>query len=421
MILIKRFLKLLNPRTSKREAVSEQIDVRRLMAEHSVEEFNEATENYFQRNAGNTAFYLKRPLGQPMESGQQLIFFAEMLAGLKPLPGMRLLDFGAATCWTSRYFADFKLKVIACDVSPTALSLGKQVFSRNPVVDSPFKPEFLVFDGRRLDIPDASVDRIACFDSFHRVPNPQEILREFARVLKPGGIAGFSEPGPEHSKTPQSQLEMKNHRLIQNDTVLEEIWPWAEEAGFTDINVAVFNTTPFSLGLKAFNTLLRKKGSKPLKAYAEHVRRRAADRRLFFLQKGEPAMPDSRDRACLRCELSVELKSAQVRAHGWIEGLAVAHNTGSGRWLSSEALFGPVKLGIHLKSAGGELLNYDFGRAKMPPGRTVDPGETVEIPFRITGPAKRGEYRLEFDLVSENVCWFEANGGKPCLLAVTVE
>jgi len=418
---MKRFLKLLSPRKPKQETLPDQIDVRHLMAEHSVEAFNEATENYFKSVAGNAAFYLKKPLGQPVESSQQLIFFAEMLGGLKPLPGMRLLDFGATTCWTSRYFAEFKLKVIACDVSATALSLGKQVFARNPVVDSPFKPEFMVFNGRRLELPDESVDRITCFDAFHRVPNPQEILREFARVLKPGGIAGFSEPGPNHSKTPQSQLEMKNHKLIQNDTVLEEIWPWAQAAGFTDMRVAVINSSPFSLSLKEFNTLSRKKSSKPLNAYAQHVRRRSADRRLFFLQKGSPAMPDSRERTGLLCDLKVELKSAYIRANGGVEGVAIAHNIGSSRWLSSDALFGPVKLGIHLKSADGQLLNYDFARAKLPQGRAVQPGDSVEIPFKFMAPAKRGIYLLEFDMVSEDICWFETNGSKTFIYPLKVE
>lgn len=419
--MIKRLLKRMNPRKAKPAASSEQINVRDWMARHSVEEFNEAAEAYFKRAANNSAYYLKKPLGQPVEASQQLVFFAEMLGGMTLLPGMSVLDFGAANSWTSRWLADFKLKIITCDVSPSALTIGKQLFSRNPVVDSPFKPEFNVFNGRTLDIAAESVDRIVCFDSFHTVPNPQQILQEFARVLKPGGIAGFSEPGPNHSKTVQSQQEMKNHKLIQNDTVLEELWPWAQAAGFTDIKIAVFNTAPFHVSLKTFNVLSRSKGSKPLRAYAEHVRRGSADRRLFFLYKGAPALADSRDRAGLSCALSVQLQSGRARSHGWIEGVVTARNTGKARWLSSDALFGPVKLGVHLKSADGQLLDYDFGRAKLPAGRSVEPGETVEIPLRITAPARRGDYLLEFDLVSEDVCWFEANGVPPTVVALYVE
>ena len=411
--MLNRLLKLFTPAAAPQEPPPGHIDARRLMAQHTVEEFNEAAEGYFKRHVGNAAFYLKKPLGPPEDAAHQLTAFAEMLRGLKPLPGMRLLDFGAGTCWATRYFADFKLEVVACDVSPTALALGQQRFAHNPPVDSPFQPEFMAFNGRRLPLPDGFADRISCFDSFHRVPNPKEVLRELGRVLKAGGIAGFSEPGPRHSQTAQSQFEMKHYQVLENDTVLEEIWPWAQEAGFTDLRVAVFNTAPFTLSLAEFAKLESRPGSKPLQAYAEHVRRHAPERRLFFLHKGEPGAPDSRDRAALLGELSVELYTAQVHPGDWVEGRAVAHNTGRGRWLPSAAPFGPVKLGVHLKSADGLLIDADFARAELPAGRGTEPGETVAILFRFQAPAESGDYRLAFDLVSEDVCWFEANGARP--------
>jgi ubiquinone/menaquinone biosynthesis C-methylase UbiE len=390
------------------------------MEQHSIEELNEISDNYFKQHAGNITHYLKKPFGNMAECPYSLVAFAEMLNGLKPLPGMRLLDFGAGTCWTSRYFADFKLDVIACDVSPTALEIGKQVFVRNPVVDSPFKPEFMVFNGRRLNLQDDSVDRIACIDTFHHIANPKAVLHELARVLKPGGIAGFSEPGPNHSKDPQSQYEMKNYKTIENDIILEEVWEWAKEAGFTDIQVTVFNSTPFSFSLEDFNSFLQK-GSKQLKSYAEHVRRFLTDRRMFFLYKGERAVSDSRDRNGLASELSVELKDPRIGKNGWIEGQVVARNSGSGRWLPSDALFGPVRVGVHLKSSDGRLLNRDFTRVNLPPGRGVEPGETIEIPFRFRAPARSGDYTLEFDMVSEDVCWFEFNGAKVYACQITVE
>jgi ubiquinone/menaquinone biosynthesis C-methylase UbiE len=390
-----------------------RIDVRRLLEQYTVEELNEAAEQYFRRHASNAAFYLKKPLGQPEEAACQLAAFAQMLRGLGPLPGMRLLDFGVGgACWAARHFADFQLEVVACEVSPSALELGRRRFALSPPVDSPFEPSFEVFDGHRIAGPDAAFDRIACFDALHRVPNPREVLRELGRVLKPGGVAGFSEPGPFHSQAAQSQFEMRHYSLVQNDIVLEALWPWAQEAGFTDIRVAVFTVAPFALGLAEFAALAGA-GGKPLAAYAAHVRRHAAERRLFFLRKGEPAMPDSRGRAGLACELRVELYGADAGPGGWVEGRALARNTGAARWLPSDARFGPVKLGVHLKAADGWLVEQDFARADLPAGRGVEPGETAAIAFRFQAPAECGYYRLVFDLVSEGVCWFEANGAQP--------
>ena len=97
----------------------------------------------------------------------------------------------------------------------------------------PRKPKFLVFDGHTIDLPDGSVDWILCFDAFHHVPNPAEVIAEFARVLRPGGMAGFSEPGPHHSQTEQSQAEMRNFKVLENDLVVEDLERYALAAGFT--------------------------------------------------------------------------------------------------------------------------------------------------------------------------------------------
>lgn len=51
---------------------------------------------------------------------------------------------------------------------------------------------------------------------------------------------------------------------------------------------------------------------------------------------------------------------------------------------------------------------------------TVGPGESVAVVARVTAPAIRADYRLQFDLVSEFVCWFEPRGVAPNYVAVSV-
>jgi ubiquinone/menaquinone biosynthesis C-methylase UbiE len=77
------------------------------------------------------------------------------------------------------------------DVSATALRIGARLFEMHPPVGVRHPPHFMHFDGHRIPLDDASVDRIVCFDAFHQLANPDAILTEMARVLAPGGIAGF--------------------------------------------------------------------------------------------------------------------------------------------------------------------------------------------------------------------------------------
>lgn len=50
-------------------------------------------------------------------------------------------------------------------------------------------------------------------------------------MLKPGGIAGFSESGRNHSQTPTSQKEMAEYDLLENDLVLEDVVALAYQVG----------------------------------------------------------------------------------------------------------------------------------------------------------------------------------------------
>ena len=56
-------------------------------------------------------------------------------------------------------------------------------------------------------------------------------LSEMGRVLRPGGIAGFSEPGPNHSRDPQSQHEMRRYGVPERDLVIEDVWALGRRSG----------------------------------------------------------------------------------------------------------------------------------------------------------------------------------------------
>ena len=425
---------------------AEFIDVRKLIQEMSVEELCRSAEEFFAKRAGWDSLQAK-PFAEIEESPELLICFAHVIRGLKLLPDMSLLDFGAGTCWTSHFLSQLGLQVMALDVSASALSIGRKLYRRHPVIGHRPKPRFLLFDGVTIDLPDESVDRVTCWEALHHVPNPDRVIAEMSRVLKRGGIAGFSEPGPEHSKSEQSQFEMQTNLVVENDVNVREIWAAAQQAGFTDMKVAVFNVEPVLVSLPEFERFMT--GSDPGEPIAGEMRRQMQERRLFFLFKGELALPrDSRSREGLRANLQVRANSTRVAAGERLHLKVLAENVGEAVWLPTREAqppwwqrgllkrvgrpphmgpdripprVGGVRLGIQLFNEAEEVIEMDYFRYHLTPGegREIHPGEEVELDIELPLP-RRGKYVLHCDLVNEGVGWFEHSGSAPVRLPIEV-
>jgi SAM-dependent methyltransferase len=425
---------------------SDFIDVRKLMEEVSVEELCRTAEEFFAQRIDWDSLHAK-PFADIDEMPELLICFAHVVRGLNLLPDMTILDFGAGTCWTSHILSQLGLKVIALDVSPSALKIGRKLYRRHPIIGNRPKPQFLLFDGQSFELPDESVDRISCWEAFHHVPNPAQVIREMGRVLKAGGIAGFSEPGPDHSKSRQAQDEMRTNRVIENDINVREIWNEAQRAGFTEIKLALVNTDPFLVPLDEFESYLF--GENSGEGYLADTLHQMQHRRVFFLFKGESkAPPDSRQREGLLAELQVEPASNRIRAGKLLRLKVVAKNTGTSVWLPTPEAARPwwqkgvlkrfgrrhhmgpdrvtprvggVRFACQLLDETGKLLDIDYFRYHLRPGEghLIKSGEAVE--FSVDVPMLRsGKYVLKCDLVSEFVGWFESVGSKAVHIPIEV-
>ena len=174
------------------------IDVKDLIAHSSIDELNQTAEAYF-ASLTEWDHHLAKPFSRTDEAPAMLINLAVLLQGLRLSPGDVVLDFGGGTGWLSRFLTQLGCRAIALDVSTTALDIARALYERMPVAGAQPAPQFLLFDGRRIDLPDASVDRIACFDAFHHAPNPEEMLREFARVEGATGAPGGSPARTPHA------------------------------------------------------------------------------------------------------------------------------------------------------------------------------------------------------------------------------
>jgi len=393
------------------------VQIRQLLDTASIEELNRRAEEYF-TSLVDWDHHLAKPFSTPEESSTLLINLGTLLQALGLFPGATVLDFGAGTGWLSRLLTQLGCKVVLLDVSPTALRIARELYERVPIVGDRPPPEFLVFDGVRIQLPDASIDRIVSFDAFHHVPNPEAILREFSRVLKPGAIAGFAEPGPRHSETPQSQHEMRTYGVVENDIDIHAIWRTASACGFRDLQMIVFHGSPFHLSLEDFEQLLAGRSTSSAQL-VESTRRFLRHVRHFFLFKEGLERIDSRRTDGLACDIRVSRTPTPVQDQPLVFDVTVT-NCGSTIWLPSDTVPGGVRLGARLYDESGTLLDFNADSHPLAtPPREIHPGETVNARMTIA-PRPPGRYKVELDCVAVGVTWFGQSRSRPTVVPIEV-
>jgi len=399
-------------------ALNQAIDVTALIASTSIDDLNRTAEQYFS-TLHDWDHHLAKPFAKVEEVPPLLIDLAVLIQGLRLEPGMTVVDFGAGSGWLSRYLTQLGCRSILLDVSPTALRMAESLYARVPTIGTQPAPVFLPFDGRRIDLPDESVDRIVSFHAFHHAPNPDAMLREFSRVLKPGGLVALAEPGPHHSRSAMSQFEMRTYGVVENDVNVHALWRTARACGFADIRLAVFHQPPFHVSLAEFDDLLT--GGPTGDAWLASTRRFLRNVRSFFLIKAGASRRDSRQTEGLLCQVTARLSAPVVKAGDPIHVEATVTNSGSAVWLPWPE-HGGVALGAHLYDEAGTLLNFDFHCTGLVAhsSREIALGESVRL--RLALPAlAAGRYRIELDCVASGVTWFAQTGSRPVALAVDVE
>ena len=102
-------------------------------------------------------------------------------------PGRRVLDVGCGIGFWVQQLSGPGIEFYACDLTETAVRLTAKrikLFGLNA--------EVRVGNAEQLPFPDGFFDHINCQGVIHHTPNTAQCLREFERVLKPGGTACFS-------------------------------------------------------------------------------------------------------------------------------------------------------------------------------------------------------------------------------------
>lgn len=386
------------------------------------DEYNRYAEDYWRAidsDPAARANALAKPFTTLKDAAHVLYRLGMVLGELRTGPGQTLLELGAGTCWLSAICNRLGCRTISMDVSPTALKLGRESFSLDRRQRPELEPQFMAYDGHRFPLPNESVDRIVCFDAFHHIPNPDEILAEVFRVLRTGGRAVFAEPGMGHAQESHSRAEAGRFRILENGLDIRRLAAVADRLGFAELLVKPYpDAVAISLSAREYFRLMD--GADRFFP-VEGLRRNLRNFHVFILTKGRGIF-DSRNPGILRAKITVDGNIRGIQgAPGESVGVGFSvKNCGDTLWRHEESPTGGyVRLGGHLLAGSGEPANWDFLRVSLP--GPVAPGETCQLKALIHLPDRRGRYLLQLDLVDEGIAWFEEQGSPTVRLEVIVD
>jgi ubiquinone/menaquinone biosynthesis C-methylase UbiE len=128
--------------------------------------------------------------------------------GIKP--GFQVLDYG---CGPGSYIIPLAElvgesgKIHALDIHPLAIKKVQDIASKKQLANV----ETILSDCQ-TGLPDNSLDVVLLYDIFHHLSDPDGVLKELHRVLKPDGILSFSD---HHMKENEIVSGVTNSQLFR--------------------------------------------------------------------------------------------------------------------------------------------------------------------------------------------------------------
>lgn len=158
-----------------------------------------------------------------------------------------ILDVG---CGPGRITSDFARiatsgTIIGIDAGAPIIALASSTYPSSEFANLSFK----VGDAYHLDFPDDTFDIVHCHQLLIHVgkPGPVEVLKEFQRVCKPGGIVAAREASTSvWSLKPESALVREHYTAMLkvtevmglNNDAGRKVEGWAKEAGFSKVKLS---------------------------------------------------------------------------------------------------------------------------------------------------------------------------------------
>jgi ubiquinone/menaquinone biosynthesis C-methylase UbiE len=143
-------------------------------------------------------------------------FFLPRMNVLKEVgiePGFQVLDYG---CGPGSYITSLAElvgnsgRIYALDIHPLAAQRVRNIASKKQLTNV----ETICSDCK-TGLPDMSVDAVLLYDTFHALGDPDGVLEELHRVLKPDGILSFSDHHLKENEIVSAVTKRGLYRLLR--------------------------------------------------------------------------------------------------------------------------------------------------------------------------------------------------------------
>jgi SAM-dependent methyltransferase/glycosyltransferase involved in cell wall biosynthesis len=353
--------------------------------------------------------------GMDAETHRHFCDFANIAVTLGLSAGSRILDVGCGSGWLSEYFARLGYQMKGIDISPTLVEMSRDRVARVPYdVDHETKLQcsFEVHDIEMAPLPE-QFDAVLCYDSLHHFEDEIAVMRHIAAMLPVGGVLFIleGERPPSGSATEEELFGvMRQYGTLESPFDYGHLRQLLDDQGF-----AVIGDYASVNGL--FEKEIIQDDLLPLQNVPMNYHYLACKK----VVDGAAAstVPDSRRPGLLRARIELASQSDRLSPGQALDMELEIENTGDTLWFAGrEPRTGVVMPGVRIHDDAGTLVSEFHGEPPLP--RAVAPGESVRLKIDHSAPRRPGTYQLKFDLVDQNVCWFEDVGSEPLTISFEV-
>ncbi len=190
------------------------------------------------------------------DSGDEQWFLGLPLAqSLTHVPAPFVLDVGTGTCRLPRallFQPRFRGRVVGLDLSRQMLAQGARL--ARPYAD---RLTLVWQDAQVLPFESQTFDAVTCLEMLEFTPDPQAVLRELVRVLRPGGVLLLSNRvGPDAPLLPRRAFSRPDFAALLDSLPLEDVQVQKWQLDY-DLAWAVKSGTPQGGGVRPLPQVLR--------------------------------------------------------------------------------------------------------------------------------------------------------------------